>query len=576
MIFFNHNRRLTISFILIVITLSVYWQTKTFDYINFDDNEYITENRYVQAGLARESIAWAFTTTHTGPWIPLTWLSYMIGVHLHGVSPGWHHLTNVFFHIANALLLFFMLNQTTQAIWRCCLVAVLFALHPIHVESVAWVSERKDVLSTFFFLLTILGYYRYVKRPVAGNFLLTLLLFVLALMAKPMVVTLPFILILLDYWPLKRFPTNQSRPVRFNMKEKDIKHLVIEKVPHLLLSFIVSLITYASHQNIGSLGSFAVFPFADRIANGLTSYTAYIGKMIWPTRLAVLYPYTQVPLWKMTASFVFLAAVSWLAIRKRHEQSYFIVGWLWYLGTLVPVIGLVNWGNQAMADRFVYIPFIGLYIAVSWGISGLLTKWKQRKTWFVVATIITALALSMLSWQQVGYWKNSVTLFENSLNKTRNNYLMHNNLGVTLELEDRTEAAIAHYRQALNIWPDYADAHNNLGFALSKQGQIGKAIKHYQLALKKRPDFAKAHNNMGNALYKLGRFDEAIEHYSKALEITPNFADAHNNIGSALFRKGMTSKAVEHYLEAVRINPEHFEANNNLMKIRMLKKTKNK
>jgi tetratricopeptide (TPR) repeat protein len=246
------------------------------------------------------------------------------------------------------------------------------------------------------------------------------------------------------------------------------------------------------------------------------------------------------------------------------------------LGTLVPVIGLVNWGNQAMADRFVYIPFIGLYIAVSWGLSELLTKCKLIKNWFVVATIILASTLSILSWQQVGYWKNSVTLFENSLNKTRNNYLIHNNLGVTLELEDRTEEAIVHYRQALKIWPDYADAHNNLGFALSKQGQIAKAIKHYQLALKKRPGFAKAHNNMGNALYKLGRFDEAIEHYAKALEITPSFADAHNNIGSALFRKGMTNKAVEHYLEALRINPEHFEANNNLMKIRMLKKPKNK
>jgi len=575
MLFFNHHRCLSISFILIIITFSVYWQTKTFDYINFDDNDYITENRHVQAGLSMGNIAWAFTTTHTGPWIPLTWLSYMFGVQLYGMSPGWHHLTNVFFHITNVLLLFFILNQTTQAIWKSCLVAVLFALHPIHVESVAWISERKDVLSTFFFLLTILGYYRYVKQPAVANFLLTLLLFAFSLMAKPMVVTLPFVLILLDYWPLKRFPTNQSKPSRFKTKGRHIKYLMIEKVPFLILSLIVSLITFLSHQDIGSLGSWKEFPFLDRIANSLASYTKYIGKMIWPNKLAVLYPYAQISLWEMISSFVFIAVVSWYAIRKRHEQPYFIVGWLWYLGTLVPVIGLVNWGSQAMADRFVYIPFIGLYIIASWGISGLLTKWIQRKIWFVVPTIVIASTLSILSWQQVGHWENSVTLFENSLKKTRNNYIIHNNLGVTLELEEQTEKAIEHYRQALKIKPDYADAHNNIGFALSKIEQMGKAIEHYQQALKKRPNYDKAHNNMGNALYKLDRFDEAIEHYSKALKIKPDFADAHNNIGSALFRKGMTNEAVKHYFKALRINPDHAAARINLRKMRMLQKQRN-
>lgn len=387
-----------------------------------------------------------------------------------------------------------------------------------------------------------------------------------------MAVTLPFVLLLMDYWPLKRFQTNQSVDKGFDAKRKNIGYLVFEKIPFFILSFPVCVITFVSHQNIASLGSWGEFPLKDRMANALVSYVKYIGKAIWPFKLSVFYPYKSITLWWMIPSFVLLATLSWYAVRKMHQQPYLIVGWLWYLGTLVPVIGLVKWGNLAMADRFAYVPFIGIYIILSWSISERLKQRSQGNVLFVVLATVTISILAILSWKQVRHWKNSVTLFEHAIKNTSNNYTMHNNLGVTLEIEGRTDEAVVHYQMALKIDPNYADAHNNLGFSLRKQGQIDSAVAHFSQAIKLKPNFEKAHHNLGLTMYDLGRTDEAIKHFLQAIRIKPDYAEAHHSLGVALFRKGNIIETINHLKEALRIKPDYVDAKNNLDKILTLQK----
>lgn len=571
----NKYNPLIISLVLIASTLAVYWQVQNHEFVSFDDSEYITENNPVKAGLTRDSIIWAFKTSYAGNWHPLTWLSHMLDCHLYGLDPKRHHLTNVFLHIANTLLLLFILLRTTGAFWRSTFVAALFALHPLHVESVAWAAERKDVLSALFWMLSIGAYVRYSERPGVGRYLAALLFFVLGLMSKPMVITLPFVLLLMDYWPLGRLGFEQSGETdnpKLNKRSKPIParsivlRLVLEKAPFVALATVSSFVTFMVQQSGGAVKSLEMLPLKIRIVNALVSYINYIWKMLWPHHMAVFYPHphSTLAIWKGVLSGGILLFISAAVIRMIRRAPYLTIGWFWYLGTLVPVIGIVQIGAQAMADRYTYISLIGLFVMIAWGIPDMMPKWRYRQRAYAVFAGVVMVILAMVSWFQVRHWRNSITLFEHAVNVTENNHVAHNNLGHALDSMGKSEEAIMHYNKALKIWPGYAQAHNNLGHVLQKYRKYDESIDHYNEALRLNPEYALAHNNLGTALVGKGKNKEAIPHFSKALDISPHDEKAHNNLGNALSNLGMNKEAVFHYSEALRINPEYALAYNNL------------
>jgi len=569
--FFIKHRDILVCLLLIMATFAVYYQVHNYGFIELDDNQYFTENRYVRGGFTIEGITWSFRNTTVGMWIPLVWISYMAGSQVYGVSSGWHHLTNVFLHLSNIILLFLIFRKLTGGFWKSAFVAALFALHPLHVESVVWITERKDVLSTFFFLLTIWMYSRYVEQPRPTRYLIAILFFALGLMAKPMLVTMPFILILLDFWPLDRFKSEPSASHDSTKESSRPLHLVLEKIPFLILAIVASTVTLIAHNKVGGMDSLDVLPFDVRITNALVSYVTYMGKMIWPTKLAVLYPHPGMATWRQViGSSALLAGISWLAIKNVRHRPYLIVGWLWYLGTLVPVIGLAQAGTQAIADRFVYVPFIGLYLSIAWGFPELVTKLPHRKIWLGTLAAILLSILTVVTWKQVQYWKNGITLFKHTLKHTSNNYRIHNALGAELSKQGRTEEAIDHFLHALRIKPDFERAHSNLGAALYSKGRTEEAIDHYLQALRIKPDDVNTHNNLGFILYNQGRITKAIDHYLQALRLKPDFEKAHNNLGVALIRTGNIKGAISCFQEAVRINPEYVNAKNNLKKGMMM------
>jgi cytochrome c-type biogenesis protein CcmH/NrfG len=563
---FHPRYALVITSFLVIAIVVVYIQVVTFDFTSYDSATYVYENQYVKAGLTPKSIHWAFTATTASNWHPLTWLSHMLDVQLYGLNPGWHHLTNVLLHTGNTFLLFWVICLLTGNMVRSGFVAALFALHPLHVQSVAWIAERKDVLSTFFALLAIWSYVRYAQYPRVGRFMPVVLFFILGLMAKPMIVTLPFVLLLLDYWPLKRLRLETSKKVAGVLKSiRNSTALIIEKIPLFCIAAASCIVTvYAQHAG-GAISTLAEIPLHVRIANALISYVSYIGKMFWPSKLAVIYPYSEVwPVWQIVTAFVLLAGITFLALRCMTSKPWVLVGWFWYLGTLVPVIGLVQVGAQAMADRYTYVPLIGLFIILTWGISEL---WHRHRFKNFGAFTIAAAALILLmglSWKQVGYWKNSVTLFEHTLAVTKNNYVAHNNLGHRLLELGQPAAAIPHFEKALQINPAFEVAHLNLGLALSNQGKFEEATSHYSKALKIKPDYAVAHNNIGNVFYRLGKADEAINHYLQALRIDSEYAEAYNNLGAALIQLGEIEKAVMSFRKALEVDPGYIDAQNNL------------
>jgi len=545
--------------------------------VNFDDNAYVYENHHVKDGLTSESIRWAFSFAEKEKtyWHPLAWLSHMLDCQLYGLDPGKHHLTSIIFHIANSLLLFIVFKWMTGAFWRSALVAILFAIHPINVDTVVWITERKNVLSTFFWMLTMLAYVYYSNQPSFHRYLLIFLVFALGLMTKPMLVTLPCVLLLLDHWPLGRFSYRElsnNRNIETNKatiagsRGSTPFQLVLEKIPLFALAVLSVSLSSLSVKNYGNVISMSLVPMKLRIANALVSYVKYISKMIWPQDLAVLYPYPRmVPLWQTLGALVLLIGISFFMIRSIKRTPYFIIGWLWFLGTLVPVIGLVQVGLwPAMADRFAYVPLIGLFIIVAWGAPELVAQWRRKKIWLTVSATILLSTLMVVAWKQVEYWKNSITLFEHTLKVTSNNSIAHNNLGTALQNQGRTEEAIEHYLQALRIKPDYEEAHNNLGNVLKNQGRTKEAIAHYLKALRIKPDFVEAHNNLGNVMENQGRTEEAIAHYLEALRIKPDYEEAHYNLGTILEKQGLIDKAIAHYLEALRINPDYMKAHNNL------------
>jgi tetratricopeptide (TPR) repeat protein len=557
--------RLLICFFLVLTILLAFWQVRHNQFINLDDNLYVTDNPHVKKGLSLRGVVWAFKTIYAGHWHPVTWLSHMLDYDLYELNPGGHHITNLLFHVANTVLLFLLFQRMTGAALRSGFVAALFALHPLHAESVAWVAERKDVLCAFFWILAMYAYVRYVERPGLNRYLLVALCFVSALMSKPMAVTLPFVLLLLDYWPLGRINPSVSKSTYTGHQNIPIFHLVLEKMPLFFLTAAMSLFTLIAHSKGGTVASFERLPLDIRIGNALLSYVKYIAKMIWPARLAVLYPYPMtLPLWEVAGATLVLAIIASLVILARRRYPYCLVGWLWYLGSFVPVIGLVQAGTQAMADRFTYIPLIGLFVIVTWGVPDILRGWRYRGVALLACGGLVLSILVVTTISQVKHWKNSITLFHHTLNITVNNSIIHNNLGVTLVRQGKDEEAAFHYRKALEIKPLYADAHHNLGALLTRQGKDEEAMAHFLQTLRIKPDMAETHNDLGVLLNKQGKSQEAIAHFVEALRINPDYGEVHFNLGTALLHQGNNQVAISHFSEALRISPKDAKLHNSM------------
>ncbi len=554
---------------LVTITWAVFGQTLAHDFVNFDDHVYVYENPLVVRGLTTEGIIRAFTHTHALNWHPLTTLSHMLDCQLYGLKAGGHHFTNVILHTISVLLLFLLLKQTTNALWQSTFVAALFAIHPLHVESVAWIAERKDVLSAVFFLLTLAAYVRYARAPSPPRYLLVALLLACGLMSKPMLVTLPFVLLLLDYWPLGRLEGQKSEV------ESRLRKLIVEKVPLLALSICSCIVTlFVQRQGPNAIDQ---LPFLWRLNNMFVSYVTYIWQMLWPVRLAVFYPHPndRLPLFDVIAAIALMAGISLLVIYLRRTKPYLVTGWFWYLGMLVPVIGLVQVGEQAHADRYTYLPQVGLYIMIAWAAGDLFSKStsRVRRALISAAAAITILSLSVRAFAQASYWENSETLWGHTLAVTRDNDVAHNNLGFLFMRRGELDKAILEFEAALSIRSRSTQAHyslgaaliqNNLGNAFAREQLWDEAIDHLQEAVRLRPDYADAYFNLGSVLFYQGQIDEAVAQWQKVLAIRPTDAEAHRDIGNALRKQGNVKGAIAEYQETLNITPEDSMALNNL------------
>jgi tetratricopeptide (TPR) repeat protein len=551
--------------ILVLSTVLVFLQVRNFDFVNYDDASYVYENPHVLGGLSHDSIIWAFTTGYAANWHPLTWLSHILDCQLFGPDPGWMHLVNVLLHLANTLLLFTVLKKMTGALWPSAFVAAAFALHPMHVESVAWIAERKDVLSTFFLLLTLAAYIGYVKRPSVFRYIITLALFVIGLMAKPMLVTLPFVLLLLDYWPLNRFDLQPHKPAPID-DGGTILYRIIEKIPFFMLSAISSIITFFVQHSSGAVGSINIFPMQVRVANAFLSYARYVGKMFLPQNLAAFYPFDvrTIVAWQVVLCALLLVGVSLLVIRFWRTRKYLPVGWFWFVVTLVPVIGFVQVGSQAFADRYTYVPYIGLFIMIAWGLAELLSKLPYRKPVLGISAAVSLTILGICAHGQVSYWNNSIMLFSHAIEVTQNNYIAHNGRGLAYINLGRSAEAMDDIREAIRIKPDFAEAHNNLGSVYSGLGRWQEAMDAYQQAIKAKPDFARAYNNLGIAYGELGRSAQAIEAYKQAIKVDPGNAKAYNDLGIAYSELGRGAEAIEAYKQAIKVNPGDAKTYNDL------------
>lgn len=549
---------LWISIGLVVAVAIAYWPAHELGFVRFDDPTYVTENPHIVNGVTWSAVRWAFTSGYGANWHPITWLSHMLDVQLYGFDAEAHHVTNVMLHAATTVLLFGALFRMTGAVWRSALVAALFGLHPIHVESVAWVAERKDVLSAFFWMLTLLAYAAYVRQPRISRYTWVVVTFALGLMAKPMVVTLPFVLLLLDVWPLHRLELRRgwwasARP------------LVREKVPLFAMSIASSVITFVVQRQGGTVASGVRLPLIERLGNALIAYVSYIGKTLWPSHLAAYYPYPRVvpAVWVLVCALLLVAA-SVGAILAGRRHPYLLVGWLWYLGTLIPAIGIVQVGTQSMADRYTYIPLIGVFIVIAWGIPDVLSRWSQWRIPTVVVATGALVACTIVARAQLHYWQSSLTLWKHALDVTTDNYAAHTYYGNALAARGDVAGAITEYTEAIRIRPDYPEAHNNLGPALASQGKFDDAIRHFTEAIRLRPNYADAHNNLGVALASQGKFDEAIAQYNEALRLDPDHARARGNLGLALRAQGRTSDAERELELALRMNPNNMDARNAL------------
>ena len=580
------------SMLLALVALALYWPVTGFDLLNYDDPEFVSSNLHVQGGLTWRSVLWSFQFNQGDYWHPLTWLSLMLDASLFGPKAGGFHFTNILLHAANGALLFLLLRMLTGSFYQSAVVAALFVLHPLRVESVAWVTERKDVLSGCFGLLALMYYARYATRGVktvadcrrsrpasSPDYWVSLFCFACGLMSKPTLVVWPFVMLLLDYWPLGRM---QRSEIRSQRSEDSDTHrapratqyescftfhvsLLLEKLPFFILSGISCVITYLTEGGRREAADPLVSPVLVRLESAFVACGRYLGKSFWPVNLAV--PYVNVRQWSWlevagSALLVvgLVAAVLWFGRR----WPYLPVGWFWYCGTLIPVLGLTKGWGVFIADRFTYMPSIGILILVVWGAYELARAWHYTVITLSLAGGATIVLCLMLTRHQIGYWKDSETLFRHTLEVTKNNQVAHNNLGDILDQKGQTDEAIRHYHEALRLKPDYVDAHNNLGNALVKKGQITEAVRHLQEALRLKADYAKAHNNLAVALSRQGLLEEAIGHLEEAIRLDPDDAVAHNNLGSGFYRQARTDDALRQFQEALRLKPDYAEACNNL------------
>ena len=610
---------------LAMIVFALFWPVRQFEFVNYDDNDYVFDNPHVQKGVTAQAIRWALTTGHASNWHPFTWISHMIDCQIYGVKPGGHHFTNVILHALNSILVFLLLRKMTGAQWRSAIVAALFAVHPLHVESVAWVAERKDVLSTLFWLVTTWAYVRYTEMRSAPNvdraktmagcsdawrfYVLALILFAFGLMSKPMLVTLPCALLLLDFWPLRRVAGVVGRVAGDTFGVSDpgtrptppvtsLKTIILEKLPFLALSIGASMATIWAQRGYGAIFSVQHLSISSRLSNAVVSYLRYIEKMVWPHNLAVPYPMpNHWPAWLVGLAIVFIVGVSVFAILRARTQPYLFTGWFWYLGTLVPVIGIVQVGMQAMADRYTYIPLLGIFIAVVWSIAELSRHWQHQRTAFAVITALTLAACAVVTSHQLKHWRNTETFFKHTIAVTEGNFTAHFNLANKLSSLGKMDEAISHYEACLKIRPDYASAHNNLGTALDKVGRHDEAAKHYaeaarfdngsasqinlanvslragkideaiaryQQALRSDPNSPEGNHNLGFAFLQQGKLDEAIAQFQKTVQIRPTYVDAYINMATALTRQGKQNEAAESCRAALRLEANNFEAHKKL------------
>lgn len=552
----SHGR---FTVIIICLSLSVLiWlafnQAIHFGFINFDDDVYVYKNPHVTGGLTRDGAGWAFTHIHSSNWHPLTWLSHMLDVQLFGLNAGGHHFTNILIHILTTILLFLVLHQLTGFLWRSAFVAAVFAVHPLRVESVAWIAERKDVLSAFFFILTVVAYIRYTESNWSlRRYLLVVLIFCLALMSKPMVVTLPFVLLLLDFWPLKRFT-----PFEFNAA---FRRCLIEKIPLLALSAGMCAITVFAQQ-----GAVSPLPLSLRLENAAVSSVIYLRQLIFPSGLAVLYPFPEhgLPQPEMFFAIYLLIAISLAAFFTRNKYPWLLFGWLWYLGMLVPVIGILQVGAQAHADRYTHLPQIGLLVAIIWTVAEISTRWQRRRLVLSTVSVVILVLLTISARNQTAYWRNSETLWTHALAFTSDNIVAQNNLGNALLDAGKLDEAMTHFKSARHIKPEDAKAAFNFGNALIQNGELTQGIVNLEQAVRLDPDYAEAHINLGGAFLKTGKVDDAISHFQKALQLQPYQPAAWNDLGYAYLRKGAADKATECFKKAMEIDPEQPVAQNNI------------
>lgn len=538
---------------LVLLTLIVYRPALSFGFVNFDDGLYVTSNEMVQKGLTWKGFLWAWQANVASNWHPLTMLSHMLDCELFDLNGRGHHLTSLLLHLANVWLLFEVLRRMTGAVGPSAFVAALFGIHPTHVESVAWIAERKDVLSGLFFLLTLGAYQRWVRIRTPRRYLAVFLLFACGLLSKPMLVTLPCVLLLLDVWPLGRLRPAETRSVRDLLV--GLRPLLIEKIPLFALSAASSAVTVYAQQ--GSLATLNAVSTGRRVGNALVSYAVYLGKTFWPEKLAAFYPLPPaIPLWKTLAAGALLAAVTALVIWALRRAPYLAVGWFWFLGMMVPVIGLVQVGRQSMADRYTYLPSIGLFVMIAWGAAQLLAGGRVRRAALVGASLAAILALSVAAHAQVGTWKDSLTLFRHALTVTEDNYLAHLNVAVALSQQGDEEGALHHFREVLRIQPHLADAHAALGAAYRRWGRPAEALPPLRRAVQIKPDRSRFRHTLAITLGDLGRTDEAVVHLRKAVELSPRFADAHYGLGALLHGQGRTDEALHHYQAALEADPD--------------------
>jgi protein O-mannosyl-transferase len=525
---------------LAVIVLAVYWQVGNHMFIVFDDGGYVTANDNVLSGMTGENIIWAFTSFDEGNWHPITWLSHMADVQFYGTNPRGHHFTSVAIHILSSLLLLILLFRLTCSLLKSSFVAALFALHPLHVESVAWVAERKDVLSALFWFLSLIMFSEYVAKKRHVAYILSLSFFVLGLMSKPMLVTLPIIMLLMDYWPYKRYQYDKMEQMPWVHLDKTIP-LIKEKLPFFVCSLLSGVITVYAQNIGGALKTLENVSIGFRIENALIAYVKYIYKTFWPLELAVFYPLpTAFPLWQIIGSVTLLILVSIVTIRGMRNYPYLFVGWFWFLITLLPVIGLIQVGMQSMADRYTYIPLIGLFIMIAWGVPHFSNFMRIRERLLVLSASLVIIISAVLTWNQIGLWHDGISLFQHAILHTTDNFVAHNALGATLE----------------------------------RKGELGAAIKEFEEALRIRPNDEYTHYNLGNVLAEINYLDAAINEYEETLRINPNNENAHNNLGFALFRKGNLNAAIREYELALQIKPKHEHARKNLELV-LIKKNQN-